>query len=313
MAPSSSCVGMVRTVYPELARAAGDDELQRRVDALARGSSSSRSCSCTGSASTDVGARFPAPGHLPPDLPLAAGDARRRRAAAAARAASRASSWSSCRTPTRVLRLRRHVRDQERRDLERDPGRQVPRRSSRPAPRSAPRSTAPACCRSAAGSARERPGARRSTSPRSSRAADERDRAGVPGGRRARRSQTAQLRANLRHATATIRDEARAGRRRAPRLGGAARGRPGDQGRRARTPRRVPAPVRAGASSAAGGDRPLGARRRRGERGSSLEIAAQPRRHRGRQGQVADDRRDRAQRRARRRRASTRSRPTSPS
>jgi L-lactate dehydrogenase complex protein LldE len=34
VAPSSSCVGMVRTVYPELARAAGDDELRRRLDQL---------------------------------------------------------------------------------------------------------------------------------------------------------------------------------------------------------------------------------------------------------------------------------------
>jgi L-lactate dehydrogenase complex protein LldE len=34
VAPSSSCVGMVRTVYPELARAARDAELQRRVDEL---------------------------------------------------------------------------------------------------------------------------------------------------------------------------------------------------------------------------------------------------------------------------------------
>ena len=34
VAPSSSCVGMVRTVYPELAREARDDDLQRRLDEL---------------------------------------------------------------------------------------------------------------------------------------------------------------------------------------------------------------------------------------------------------------------------------------
>lgn len=34
VAPSSSCVGMVRTVYPELARAARDEELRRRVAEL---------------------------------------------------------------------------------------------------------------------------------------------------------------------------------------------------------------------------------------------------------------------------------------
>jgi L-lactate dehydrogenase complex protein LldE len=34
VAPSSSCVGMVRTVYPELAREARDDDLLRRLDEL---------------------------------------------------------------------------------------------------------------------------------------------------------------------------------------------------------------------------------------------------------------------------------------
>ena len=51
----------------------------------------------------------------------------------------------------------------------------------------------------------------------------------------------------------------------------------------------------------AGGARPLGARRRRGEPDGARDRP-RARRHRGRQGQVADDRRDRAQRRARRRR-----------
>ena len=92
-----------------------------------------------------------APRRLPPDLPLAAGDARRRRAAAAAaqRARARAGRAAAAR---RVLRLRRHVRGQERRHVERDAGRQVRRDRVDAAPRSAPRSTARACCRSAAGS-----------------------------------------------------------------------------------------------------------------------------------------------------------------
>ena len=105
--------------------------------------------------------------------------------------------------------------------------------------------------------------------------------------------------------------QARAGRRRAARLGGAPRGGPRDQGRRARAPRRVPGAVRGGRDR---GGRPgaLGARRGRGEP-RRARGRARPRRDRGREGEVAHDRRDRAQRRARGRAASTRSRPTSPS
>ena len=81
----------------------------------------------------------PAPRHLPPDLPLAARDARRRRAAAAARAAVRGLELVELPARRGVLRLRRHVRGQERRHVERDARRQVRARSRRRAPRSAPR------------------------------------------------------------------------------------------------------------------------------------------------------------------------------
>ena len=80
----------------------------------------------------------PAPRRLPPDVPLAARDARRRRAAAAAARRARAGARGAARR-RRVLRLRRHVRDQERGHLERDARRQVRRASRRAAPRSAPR------------------------------------------------------------------------------------------------------------------------------------------------------------------------------
>ena len=95
-------------------------------------------------------------------------------------------------------------------------------------------------------------GARRrapSTSPRSSRRDDDEP---FPK-RRGVELANAQLRANLRNATDTIRDEARARRRRAARLGGAARGRPRDQGRRARAPRRATCVEFEAAVEAAGG------------------------------------------------------------
>ena len=63
----------------------------------------------------------------------------------------------------------------------------------------------------------------------------------------------AQLRANLRIATDTIRAKRAARRRRAARLGGAARGRPRDQGGRARAARRVPRSQFEEAVDAAGG------------------------------------------------------------
>ena len=66
---------------------------------------------------------LPAPGHLPPDLPLAADAAGRRPAAAAAARRPRARPGRAARRRP-VLRLRRHLRGQERRHLDRDAHRQ---------------------------------------------------------------------------------------------------------------------------------------------------------------------------------------------
>jgi L-lactate dehydrogenase complex protein LldE len=57
VAPSSSCVGMVRAVYPELAREAADDALARRVAALRVFELSELLVNELGV--TDVGASFP--------------------------------------------------------------------------------------------------------------------------------------------------------------------------------------------------------------------------------------------------------------
>jgi L-lactate dehydrogenase complex protein LldE len=57
VAPSSSCVGMVRAVYPELARAARDDALARRVGELRLFELSELLVGKLGV--TDVGASFP--------------------------------------------------------------------------------------------------------------------------------------------------------------------------------------------------------------------------------------------------------------
>jgi L-lactate dehydrogenase complex protein LldE len=57
VAPSSSCVGMVRAVYPELAREAADDVLARRVAALRLFELSELLVNELGV--TDVGASFP--------------------------------------------------------------------------------------------------------------------------------------------------------------------------------------------------------------------------------------------------------------
>ena len=77
--------------------------------------------------------------------------ARRRRAAAAPAERPRARARRAA-ARRRVLRVRRDVRDQERRHVERDARRQVRRDRVDRRAGTAPRSTAPACCRSAAAS-----------------------------------------------------------------------------------------------------------------------------------------------------------------
>jgi L-lactate dehydrogenase complex protein LldE len=59
VAPSSSCVGMVRTGYPELARAARDDDLQRCLDELAPRVFELSELLVKRLEVTDLGARFP--------------------------------------------------------------------------------------------------------------------------------------------------------------------------------------------------------------------------------------------------------------
>ena len=79
---------------------------------------------------------LPAPGHLSPDVPQPA-DAARRRPAAAAAARGRGHRPRRAARGRAVLRLRRHVRGQERRHVDRDAVGQGAQRSSTPAPRCA--------------------------------------------------------------------------------------------------------------------------------------------------------------------------------
>ena len=60
---------------------------------------------------------LPAPGDLPPDLPLAADARRRRPARAGCSGGARAAAGRRCPAAERVLRLRRHLRGEERRHL----------------------------------------------------------------------------------------------------------------------------------------------------------------------------------------------------
>ena len=197
--------------------------------------SSCRSCSCTGSASRTSAPRFAGRVTYHPTCHslrvTRVGDAplrllRQRARARARRAAAR----------RRVLRLRRDVRDQERRHVERDARRQV--RRDRVDRRASICTAVDSSCLLQIGGGLSRRGSASapSTSPRSSRRRDD-------ASREAARVElaNAQLRANLRNATDTIRAKRAQRRRRAARLGGAPRRGQRDQGRRARAPRRLPA------------------------------------------------------------------------
>ena len=120
-----------------------------------------------------------------------------------------------------------------------------------------------------------------------------------------------QLRRNLAHATATIRDKRARVVAEVDELGGAAPGGCGDQGRRAVLPGRAARPP-GGAADGRRGHRALGPRRRRGvrDRGRGREG---PRHRRGREGQVDGHPGDRPQRGPRGARASPPGRPTWPS
>ena len=307
VSPSSSCVGAVRELYPARGR--------ERRRALRRARTRVARLRAVGAARRparrDRRRRVvPAPRDLPPDVPLAAGHPRRRRAAAAAGPSAGSSSSSSTRRG--VLRLRRHVRAQERRHVERDPRRQVRTRSRR---RGAEVCTAVdgSCLLQIGGGLSRRGGAVRtmhlaeilaSTEPadgdpqllRTRPAASSRTRSCA----RTSRNATDTIRAKRARVVAELPDweELReAGRAikadvlaRLDELAARVRGR----GRGGRRPRA------------------LGARRGRGERGRRRRRA-RARRGRGREGEVAHDGRDRASTPRSRRRASTRSRPTSPS
>ena len=123
VAPSGSCVGCVRHQHAMVARRA------RRRGAGARGRAGRRADlralrAARRRARGDRRRRLlPAPRHLPPDVPLAADAARRRQAAAAAARGARAGPRGAARRRG-LLRVRRHVRGEERRDLDGDAGRQ---------------------------------------------------------------------------------------------------------------------------------------------------------------------------------------------
>ena len=255
VSPSSSCVGTMRELRPELhGRLFELSELL--VDRLGV---------------TDVGAHFPHRVAYHPTCHSLRVTARRRRPAAPARRGRRARAASSCREARRVLRLRRHLRGQERRHLGGDGAPTSARRSSRAGPSvvHGARQLVPAADRRpplARGRGRAHDAPRRD--PR-------RTRAGRDERRAARRFPTAahealadaQLRANLRRATDTIRDKRAASSPSSPTGRSCAT-------RAARSRRDVLAHLdELPAQFEAGGDRgrrsgALGARRGRGQRAS---------------------------------------------
>ena len=187
----------------------------------------------------------------------------------------------------RVLRLRRHVRGQERRHVGGDGRRQVPRRSSRPAPRSARPSTARACCRSAAASRARARGVRTLHLAEILAATGDGERdAGVPGGRARGARRRAAARATCARPRTTIRDKRARVVAEVPDWEELREAGRAIKAADARAPRRVPDRSSRPRSTAAGGQvhwardaaeaNRIVARDRRG-----------PRRHRGRQGQVA--------------------------
>ena len=124
VSPSSSCVGWVRVLLPEVAREAGDEQLARDAEALGGRFFELSEFLVRRLGVEDVGATFPRRVTLHPTCHsqrvTRVGDAPQRLLAhvRGPRAAGAAGG-------RRVLRLRRHVLDQERRCLPGDAGRQV--------------------------------------------------------------------------------------------------------------------------------------------------------------------------------------------
>ena len=277
---------------------------------------------------------LPAPGDLPPDLPLAA-DAR---ASATSRCGccARSTGIDLVELPDgrRVLRVRRHVRGQERRHLDGDAGRQdAPRarhrrrglhRRRQLLPDAHRRRPVPAASRRPARAPRRDPGLDRGAP-----AAMTRDLSRHAADRAARSRhlrgdapfpEAARRRSPTRSCAATSATRPRRSAPSAPRVVGEVAdweelrdGRRGDQGRR-HAPT-SPAPARAARGS---GHRRAAARVHWARDAAEANaIVARPRpgrrRRRGRQGQVDGHPGDRAQRGPRGRRASPPARPTSPS
>ena len=336
VAPSGSCVGSVRHQHAMVARRAGDEALAERAEAVA-----ARTYELSELLVDVLGRRgrrrvLPAPGHLPPHLPLAADAAGRRQAAAAAAPRARHDlvelpaadqccgfggtfALKNADTSTAMLADKmRHVLST---------GAEVLHRRRRVLPDAHRRRPVPAALRHAHGAPGRDPGAsvvqpdalrpRRPMStdlampavaPRGVGAPARH--AAVPGRRphgAGRHPAAPQPRPRHRHDP----HQARRGRRRARRLGGAApRGR-GDQDGHDGPPRRAARAAR-GSGHRPRRRRALGPRRRRGQP-DRHRPGPRHRGRRGRQGQVDGHPGDRAQRGPREPRASRPRRPTSPS
>ncbi len=84
VAPSGSCTGAIRHQYADTARRFGDERLADAAEAVAARTYELSEFLVDVTGVTDVGGVLPAPGDLPPHLPLAAAAAGRRQAAGAA-------------------------------------------------------------------------------------------------------------------------------------------------------------------------------------------------------------------------------------
>ena len=188
-----SPVGIVRRrwsvdQYPRLAELAGDPGLAREVAAVGPRVLELSELLVDRLGVEDVGAVFPHRVTYHPTCHSLRLLRRRRPAAAAAAGGARDRARRAARGRG-VLRLRRHLRGQERRHLDGDAQRQAPRASSTPAPRSASPPTTRASCTSAAGCVAARTGVR-TAAPGRDPGGDGMSRDGFAGGRRGRRSTT---------------------------------------------------------------------------------------------------------------------------
>ncbi len=127
--PSASCASMVREYYPRWPPRPGDAGLARAVAEVAPRTLRAVRVPGRRARGDRRGRVLPAPGDLPPELPLAADAPGRRRAAAAAARGARPGPGRPARRRG-LLRVRRHVRGEERRRVGRDAARTRWRRSA---------------------------------------------------------------------------------------------------------------------------------------------------------------------------------------